>query len=65
MAGTIRGTANGIRAAIEVSMESGLDGRNNAAERARVLAWSDLCLNGVRPRWPEQCDVSPLHATRP
>ena len=38
----------------QVSMESGLDGRNNRK-------WSALCilrwcrLNGVRPRWPEQC----------
>ena len=36
-----------------VSMESGLDGRNNLwtpqpAEPAKT------CLNGVRPRWPEQ-----------
>ena len=38
---------------VYVSMESGLDGRNNAPwtlqrrDRCR-------CLNGVRPRWPEQ-----------
>ena len=38
-----------------VSMESGLDGRNNWLRLWRLLyrTWS---LNGVRPRWPEQCD---------
>ena len=34
-------------------MESGLDGRNNAACRASNPR-STTRLNGVRPRWPEQ-----------
>ena len=38
----------------DVSMESGLDGRNNLPGypgRSR----KGTRLNGVRPRWPEQC----------
>ena len=39
-----------------VSMESGLDGRNNGR------GWNPSdpcspCLNGVRPRWPEQSSL--------
>ena len=36
-----------------VSMESGLDGRNNVARTPDHNAPGG-CLNGVRPRWPEQ-----------
>ena len=36
-----------------VSMESGLDGRNNS-RRTSSLIRAGTCLNGVRPRWPEQ-----------
>ena len=39
-----------------VSMESGLDGRNNAAAEFATDFRTD-CLNGVRPRWPEQWSV--------
>ena len=37
----------------EVSMESGLDGRNNYGGISGPV-WKLGCLNGVRPRWPEQ-----------
>ena len=37
----------------DVSMESGLDGRNNT-QRLPLCSPEDDCLNGVRPRWPEQ-----------
>ena len=40
-----------------VSMESGLDGRNNGL-RSAMRTRTPLCLNGVRPRWPEQCGSS-------
>ena len=49
-----------------VSMESGLDGRNNiSSERFPVLVLGGL--NGVRPRWPEQCLVLPadIQLSRP
>ena len=36
-----------------VSMESGLEGRNNWRKPSSVL-WRTICLNGVRPRRPEQ-----------
>ena len=36
-------------------MESGLDGRNNLAEGTQ-LCFEAYCLNGVRPRWPEQSE---------
>ena len=36
-----------------VSMESGLEDRNNAWAWVRAVLW-DACLNGVRPRRPEQ-----------
>ena len=36
-----------------VSMESGLEGRNNYPHALRQAALND-CLNGVRPRRPEQ-----------
>ena len=39
---------------LAVSMESGLDGRNNGNWRSTSPA-SKVGLNGVRPRWPEQC----------
>ena len=69
--GSDRGTAEGVSmesgldgrnnrpgnparpAAYGVSMESGLDGRNNSM--SRVTRSMCVCLNGVRPRWPEQC----------
>ena len=34
-------------------MESGLDGRNNDVVEA-IMRGKNVCLNGVRPRWPEQ-----------
>ena len=37
----------------DVSMESGLDGRNNWPLLPLYNA-TNICLNGVRPRWPEQ-----------
>ena len=43
--------------AFRVSMESGLDGRNNAKKRV-ILDFLRYGLNGVRPRWPEQCTRS-------
>ena len=42
---------------IFVSMESGLDGRNNVCVCENVCKFVSVCLNGVRPRWPEQYDV--------
>ena len=45
----------------EVSMESGLDGRNNAS-RAPVPPQRAESLNGVRPRWPEQCQPVSVQA---
>ena len=36
-----------------VSMESGLDGRNNILYTFASSS-RNSCLNGVRPRWPEQ-----------
>ena len=36
-----------------VSMESGLDGRNNCEDRLDQSRQA-YRLNGVRPRWPEQ-----------
>ena len=38
----------------EVSMESGLDGRNNPWPTPPYHP-PRRSLNGVRPRWPEQC----------
>ena len=44
---------------MNVSMKSGLDGRNN--ERRVTASWRQKqCLNEVRPRWPEQsptCEI--------
>ena len=37
-----------------VSMESGLEDRNNEAQNGRICI-QGYCLNGVRPRRPEQC----------
>ena len=53
MAGTICGFYHWDRAVYCVSMESGLDGRNNNNSHQRT-ARHEQCLNGVRPRWPEQ-----------
>ena len=53
MAGTIASPVKVSRPPAIVSMESGLDGRNND----EVLAHHSTfvrSLNGVRPRWPEQ-----------
>ena len=44
-----------LRKAGHVSMESGLDGRNNVEARSQGKTRRES-LNGVRPRWPEQCD---------
>ena len=53
MAGTITTHAGPGRAGSVVSMESGLDGRNNVPDpQDRRL--TPHSLNGVRPRWPEQ-----------
>ena len=59
MAGTMKKSKIKHEDGTKVSMESGLDGRNNWA------VFSDnkrqqFCLNGVRPRWPEQCDICGL-----
>ena len=40
----------------QVSMESGLDGRNNTPPQ-RLPNRLTRCLNGVRPRWPEQSEL--------
>ena len=53
MAGTIFVDRNFMNAELKVSMESGLDGRNNAGCVALTVAQRGR-LNGVRPRWPEQ-----------
>ena len=49
----------------EVSMESGLDGRNNRVARQSAGPFRP-CLNGVRPRWPEQswtqCLANPVYS---
>ena len=46
--------ANGKDAAYTmVSMESGLEGRNNRS-RTPPTGTAPMCLNGVRPRRPEQ-----------
>ena len=53
MAGTIVQSFILSREIIGVSMESGLDGRNNCSgivDRPETK----IGLNGVRPRWPEQ-----------
>ena len=52
MAGTMSGPGRG-RQAFGVSMESGLDGRNNLNAIGQIEE-QDASLNGVRPRWPEQ-----------
>ena len=41
---------------LQVSMESGLEGRNNDARPGRAAKPAASCLNGVRPRRPEQCE---------
>ena len=52
MAGTM--VAARVRVRVHgVSMESGLDGRNNVESVAQT-AGAFSRLNGVRPRWPEQ-----------
>ena len=53
MAGTILHTIVPPVDGVVVSMESGLDGRNNEA-RVALRVPRRRCLNGVRPRWPEQ-----------
>ena len=53
MAGTITLAKLHLNSLYGVSMESGLDGRNNEPPTARSASMY-LGLNGVRPRWPEQ-----------
>ena len=53
MAGTMKILGGDREEQQEVSMESGLDGRNNVLEKTLLRVWNG-CLNGVRPRWPEQ-----------
>ena len=53
MAGTIPSDPGPAAPSTDVSMESGLDGRNNS-DRTGVWCTLAFCLNGVRPRWPEQ-----------
>ena len=53
MAGTISPRAHSSVSRHIVSMESGLDGRNNPNGWKRSPT-SPPGLNGVRPRWPEQ-----------
>ena len=53
MAGTIGGGVGGGPGSTSVSMESGLDGRNNAPSGTHPSR-AAVSLNGVRPRWPEQ-----------
>ena len=56
MAGTMTQRLSPATNCCSVSMESGLDGRNNPGRlSARELFMT--CLNGVRPRWPEQWTV--------
>ena len=54
MAGTIHERREETRTETPVSMESGLDGRNNGV-LAHGAGPEGHSLNGVRPRWPEQC----------
>ena len=56
MAGTIDLNGEESSFVAGVSMESGLDGRNNRIGRMRDL-FQCRRLNGVRPRWPEQSGV--------
>ena len=42
---------------IWVSMESGLEGRNNVPRKPGKPGSNATCLNGVRPRRPEQLGV--------
>ena len=57
MAGTMGSLLMGPVPKVTVSMESGLDGRNNAYREVFGRPMSK-CLNGVRPRWPEQWSQS-------
>ena len=43
---------------MSVSMESGLEDRNNSRQHTPVME-SRAGLNGVRPRRPEQCPAEP------
>ena len=58
MAGTMNHVAIQYTAT-GVSMESGLDGRNNQNVQIQHTA-AVRGLNGVRPRWPEQSRFSSL-----
>ena len=55
MAGTISLETDAIHELLDalVSMESGLDGRNNLIADMSKESYPKS-LNGVRPRWPEQ-----------
>ena len=54
MAGTISALNGLAQLGFTVSMESGLDGRNNVFGKAYQTEEGIWSLNGVRPRWPEQ-----------
>ena len=54
MAGTMRWQEAFAEMVQAVSMESGLDGRNNLPTGGDHGVGPGLGLNGVRPRWPEQ-----------
>ena len=59
MAGTMNLHVLGPERNYYVSMESGLDGRNNMRVGGTLQALN-LRLNGVRPRWPEQLKDMPI-----
>ena len=59
MAGTMEEHCGAICRVARVSMESGLDGRNNDHD-LRSRRSQKTGLNGVRPRWPEQ-SAGPVH----
>ena len=63
MAGTIRAVRHHRGREDAVSMESGLDGRNNP-RRSRHGGRAALRLNGVRPRRPEQSVEKPERESR-
>ena len=61
MAGTIQRVRRMDRRSGIVSMESGLDGRNNRLQLSQTISQT-VRLNGVRPRWPEQFPRVPQSA---
>ena len=54
MAGTMNVRVKTVDQVAVVSMESGLDGRNNSCPPSTLMGPAPGRLNGVRPRWPEQ-----------